>query len=185
MPQGPSPWVSSARWNQKTVFYDESARVPFIISCKGLTSGTVSRDLVHTGVDLIPTLCDYAGIPIPQGLPGISLKPDSGGPARKYVVCQNRFLQGAEIDGRIPMPTGRMVRSDRFKYCLYDEGDRRESLIDMEKDLGEMVNEAGNPAFEDVLMRHRAWIEEHAKRYGDDEALRMLDHVEKKPANNP
>ena len=50
------------RWNQKTVFYEESARVAFIISCKGLTSGTVSRDLVHTGVDLLPTLCDYAGI---------------------------------------------------------------------------------------------------------------------------
>ena len=166
------------RWNQKTVFYDESARVPLIIAHKGQTSSSVSNRLVNTGVDLLPTLCDYAGIPIPKGLPGLSLKTDEGEISREYVVCQNQFLQGAEVDGGIPKPTGRMVRSDRFKYCLYSEGERRESLVDMEKDPSEMVNQAGNPEFRDVLNRHRAFLKEFAERHKDEMALQMLVHVD-------
>ena len=56
------------RWNQKTVFYDEATRVPFILTYKGVEPA-VSDALVNTGVDLIPTLCDYAGIPIPPDSP--------------------------------------------------------------------------------------------------------------------
>lgn len=165
------------RWNQKTVFYDESSRVPFIITCKGVTSGTVSDELVNTGIDLFPTLCDYAGLPVPNGLPGVSLKPGSSRPARKYVVCQNHLVQGAKVDGRIPKPSGRMVRSDRYKYCLYSEGKRRESLVDMEKDPGEMANEVGDPDFERILREHRVMLREYAERHGDEEALRMLAEV--------
>ena len=44
------------------------------------------------------------------------------------------MVQGAEIDGRLPRPSGRMVRSERFKYCVYTEGERRESLVEMERD---------------------------------------------------
>ena len=35
-------------FNQKTVLYDESARVPLIITCKGRTSGGTSDALVNT-----------------------------------------------------------------------------------------------------------------------------------------
>ncbi len=66
-------------WNQKTVFYDEASRVPFIVSYKGTTPRGVARRLVHTGVDLIPTLCSYAGIPVPQGLAGLSMKDTANG----------------------------------------------------------------------------------------------------------
>jgi len=165
------------QWNQKTVFYDESARVPLIIAHKGRNCPRVSDRLVNTGVDLFPTLCDYAGIPKPKGLPGLSLKHPDGETLRKYVVCQNQFLQGAEVAGRIPKPTGRMVRSDRFKYCLYSEGERRESLVDMEKDPGETVNQAGNPEFKDALAKHRRFLREFAQRHNDEMALKMLMSV--------
>jgi len=166
------------KWNQKTVFYDESARVPLIVAHKRWTSPRVSARLVNTGVDLLPTLCDYAGIPKPRRLPGLSLKADEGKSSREYIVCQNQFLQGAKVGGRSPKPTGRMVRSDRFKYCLYSEGKRRESLVDMKEDPGEMVNQAGNPEFRGVLRRLRAFLREFAERHEDTVALRMLTHVE-------
>lgn len=168
---------SAHKWNQKTMFYDEAARVPFIIAYKGHTSATISDRLVQTGVDLIPTLCDYAGIPIPKGLPGLSMKADNNKEAREYIVCQNQFLQGASVDGRIPKPTGRMIRSDRFKYCLYSEGEQRESLIDMASDPAEMVNQAGNPAFKKTLEQHRAFLREFAKKHNDADALKMLNPV--------
>ncbi|MGC8792130.1 MAG: sulfatase family protein [Bryobacteraceae bacterium] len=136
-------------WNQKTVFYEEAARVPFIISYISVTRSLVSDRLVHTGVDLIPTLCDFAGLPKPDGLPGLSLYDTvlgkKGPDPRTYLVVCNKMVQGAPLDGRVPMPEGRMVRSQRYKYCVYSEGQRRESLMDLEQDSGEMVNLARDP----------------------------------------
>ncbi len=166
------------RWNQKTVFYDESARVPFIISWKGKTPKGISKTLLNTGVDVIPTICDFAGIGVPAGLPGRSFKDPALGRTpdwkREYVVSQNHMIQCAPVDGKDLKPHGRMVRSDRYKYCLYSEGQRRQSLVDMERDPGEMVNLADNPRFRDVLNRHRAFLKEHANRHNDRLALEML-----------
>ena len=169
------------RWNQKTVFYDESARVPLIVSYKGVTKPGTSDRLVQTGIDLIPTMCDYAGIDCPDDLPGISLKSIANGrksrDQRQYIVVSNKLAQGAPVDGVNPAPDGRMIRSDRFKYCLYDQGKRRESLVDMQKDPGEMVNHAANPAFAKELARHRGYLTRHAKKTGDQRALTMLEGV--------
>ncbi|MFQ5811186.1 MAG: sulfatase, partial [Armatimonadota bacterium] len=149
------------RWNQKTVLYDESALVPFILSQKGVTKSGTSDKLVQTGVDLIPTLCQYAGMDVPEGLKGVGLAEIANGGDvadwREYVVVCNKLAQGAPVDGVSREPDGRMVRSDRYKYCLYNDGERRESLVDMVKDPGEMVNQAPNPEFRPILEQHRAY----------------------------
>jgi arylsulfatase A-like enzyme len=152
------------RFNQKTVFYEEASRVPFILSYKGVTRPGVSDRLVQTGVDLIPTLCDYAGIPVPEGLPGLSLKDAANGKSdrdpREYVAVCNHMVQGGPVDGRVPTLEGRMIRSRRYKYCVYSDGQKRESLVDMEKDPGEMENLAENSAYLDILRRHRKMLAE-------------------------
>jgi choline-sulfatase len=153
-------------WNQKTVFYDESARVPLVISGKGITKRGTSDRLAHTGVDLLPTLCDYAGIAVPQELPGVSLR-DGVRDTRQCVVVSNRMVQGEPVDGRAPRPDGRMVRSRRYKYCVYSEGERRESLVDMEKDPGETVNLAEEPRLSGTLEGHRRLLAEWARTTGD------------------
>ena len=169
------------RWNQKTVFYDESARVPLIISRKGKTPKGTCDALVHTGVDLIPTLCDFAGIETPAGLPGRSLKPHAlGRPAgteRPYIVVSNRMVQCEAVDGVLMKPDGRMVRSRRYKYCLYSLGQRRESLVDMEADPGERVNLAGKPEAAETLRRHRDHLRQFARAHGDQVALAMLKRL--------
>jgi choline-sulfatase len=163
------------RWNQKTILFEEAARVPFVLSQKGVTRPGTSSRLVNTGLDLIPTLCDYAGIPIPGSLPGLSLKETANGnnaaDPRQYVVVSNRMVQGAEVDGRIPMPEGRMVRGQRYKYCAYSEGKHRESLVDLEKDPGEAVNLAGNPQYQRTLDQHRALLAEWCRRTHDSFAV--------------
>ncbi len=168
-------------WNQKTVFYDESSRVPFIISHKGATPSGVCDTLVHTGVDLIPTLCEFAGIDVPAGLPGQSLRAHALGrtPAedRPYVVISNHMVQCEPVDGVLWQPEGRMVRSRRYKYCLYSVGRRRESLVDMEADPGEMVNLAEKPDARETLLRHRGYLREFARRHSDRPALAMLEAV--------
>lgn len=158
-------------WNQKTILYEEAARVPFVVSCPGITKAGTSNRLVNTGIDLIPTLCDYAGITPPPDLPGLSLKDTANGKSltdpRKYVVVSDRLAQGAAVDGRIPKPDGRMLRAQRYKYCAYSEGQHRESLVDLEEDPGEMTNLAGDPKFAKLLAGHRAMLADWCRNTHD------------------
>ena len=136
--------------------------MPLIISRPGLTAVGTSDRIVQTGVDLIPTLCDYAGIPIPENLPGTSLKATANGldakDSREFVVVSNQMVQGAKVDGVTPQPEGRMLRSRRYKYCVYNLGEQRESLVDMQNDPGEMVNLAEDEQHRGVLNQHRRYL---------------------------
>ena len=68
-----------------------------------------------------------------------------------------------------------MVRSQRYKYCIYSEGERRESLVDMEADPDEMVNLAGDAEHADALEQHRGVLRAFAEQHQDQMALQMLD----------
>jgi len=158
-------------WNQKTVLYEESSNVPLIISVPETQNARTCNRLVNTGVDLLPTLCSLAGLPIADGLPGLSMKssveksdvPDP----RTYVVIQNKMIQGSPVDGQKPEPAGRMVRSNQFKYCVFDLGSRRESLVDLENDPGETVNLAGKTEYKEELERHRQYLREWCRTTKD------------------
>lgn len=159
-------------WNQKTVFNDESSRVPFIISPPRLRQSATSDRLVQTGIDLLPTLCDYAGIPVGTSVNGVSLRPTGEGRSpspdpRPFVVASNHLVQGMPILGVLPKPAGRMLRTERYKYCVYDQGERRESLVEMTRDPGELRNLAANPAFASVLAEHRQLLFEWSRATGD------------------
>jgi len=165
-------------WNQKTVFYEESVKVPLIMNFPGrIQAGSSSDQLVNLGVDILPTVCEFAGIERPANLPGISLHETALGqkkmPGREYVVSSNDLDQGGPIDGVTPRAQGRMVRSRRYKYCIYtcaDErikGAPRESLVDFEKDPGELVNLAADPAYGEVLAQHRAMLRTWCRQYKD------------------
>ncbi len=165
-------------FNQKTVFYEESVRVPLIISHKGRTPrGTCDR-LVNTGVDILPTMLDIAGIAVPDRLTGHSLQPLAlGKPVTRwpdYVVAQNHMDQTVAVGAVRPSAQGRMVRTQRYKYCLYSHGQYRESLVDLQADPGEMVNLAGNPDYHSVLVQHRGLLARFAREHNDTLAAALL-----------
>ena len=56
----------------KSFTYEEAARVPFIFQVPGRTrAGHVDdENLTSNGLDLLPTLCDLAGVATPPDLPG-------------------------------------------------------------------------------------------------------------------
>lgn len=158
-------------FNQKTVFLDESSRVPLIISAPGATHIGKSDRLTQIGIDLIPTLCDYAGITAPAVLPGRSFrtavedKPDRDAPG--YVVVSNHLVQGVPLLGVMMTPAGRMLRSERYKYSVYDQGKQRESLVNMEADPGETTNLAIDGKFAAVLNAHRRQLLEWSRTSKD------------------
>lgn len=174
------------QFNQKTVLYDESARVPLIIACKGRTTGATNDKLVNTGVDLLPTMLRFAGQEVPPKLPGRNLMPLAlGQPVaawRDYIVVENHMTQTGEVDGIRPELEGRMVRTDRFKYCLFSQGTRRESLIDMQTDPGEMNDLATDPEHRETLLRHRGLLAQFGKQHNDTLVTRLLaDNVKPVP----
>jgi len=167
---------ASHRLASKGLFYDESVKVPLIIKYPGVTpGGSVDQDhLVSTGLDILPTLCDYAEIKVPEHLLGKSLRQIAQGKPvtawRSYVASENSW--------------GRMIRSKRFKYCAYDSGATRESLIDMENDPGEMQNLSNSEKYEKVLDEHRRYLKEWLKLSGDT-AGSKYDPNAKPPKKKP
>ena len=172
-------------WNQKTVLYEESVRVPLIICPPGAKLGATADRLVQTGIDLLPTLCDFAGIDKPAGLAGLSQRAPAEGATgpdpRRYVVSSNHLVQGVALLGLTMKPAGRMLRSARYKYCVYDQGRQRESLVDLEKDPGERVNLAGDPAAAAILDEHRALLLAWSRERGD----KTFPFIAPDPAGNP
>lgn len=51
--------------------YEEAARIPVIVATSGLKAGGKTAALIET-VDIYPTLCELAGVPVPQKLDGLS-----------------------------------------------------------------------------------------------------------------
>ena len=183
--------VGAHRFNQKTVFYEESVRIPLILNWKGKTASATSDKLINVGVDILPTMFDCAGIEQPNRLPGRSILPLALGrpvePWREYLVSQNNLAQTGVVDGIKPTMEGRMVRTDRYKYCLYAHGKRREALYDMQEDPLETVNLAEDPKYRKVILEHRARLADFAEVRHDDLVPDLLaNDVEPRPfVKNP
>jgi arylsulfatase A-like enzyme len=137
-----------------------------------------SDKLVNTGIDVLPTMLASAGIEKPDRLPGRSLLPLALGlpvaPWRNYVIAQNHMAQAGKIDGFTPTMQGRMVRTDRYKYCAYSRGTRRESLVDMASDPGETTDLAGDPKYRDVLLEHREILTRFGREHNDPLVAELL-----------
>ncbi len=165
-------------FNQKTVFYEESARVPLILAWKGKTPAGTCDKLVNTGIDILPTLLDCTGVETPKKLPGRSVWPlalgQSIGGWRDHVVVQNNMSQTGEVDGLKPTMEGRMVRTERYKYCAYSRGIRRESLVDLQTDPGETNDLAADPKYRDVLRAHRALLVRFGREHNDPLVAELL-----------
>jgi len=133
--------------------YEESVKVPMIVSCPGrVTQG--NRDATHlvSGVDVMPTMCDYAGVKAPKHVQGRSLRPllEGKNPTwREFVVSDFRIH-------------GRVVRTPRYKYVSF-KGDPVEQLFDMKADPWETRNLYDQAA-------HAATLKDHRKLLADFEA---------------
>ncbi len=157
------------KWNQKTLFYEETARVPFIISGKGITKpGSVDEEhLIATGTDIFPTVCDYANAEQPADLRGLSLRPLAEG---KPVEWRDQLVSENDLSpayGKSAGVVGRMLRTKDYKYVAYSTGKLRERLNDMRTDPGEMNNLAVDPAYKGVLQDHRERLAEELKKTND------------------
>jgi iduronate 2-sulfatase len=124
-------------WGKNTLF-EESTRIPLIVSIPGKAAGAVATQLVEA-VDLYPTLSELCGLPAPQGAEGTSFAPllDDPGRAWKTAVFANVFRPASTL--------GRSVRTARYRYTEWG-GSGAAELYDLEADPGEVTNLAADPS---------------------------------------
>lgn len=115
--------------------YRELVEVPLAICWPGVIGGGRVSDELVSNVDLLPTLCDLAGVSRPESVQGTSFRPLLQGRTpdrwREFVIAEYHSKQ------RWANPI-RMVQTKRWKYVRY----RRwgEELYDMERDPDELRN---------------------------------------------
>jgi len=137
---------SSHRMEHKTAPYEEAAGIPLIICQPDAPQGvTDETHLASNGLDLYPTVCDYAGIEVPAHITGMSLRP----------VVEGGDLPRPREYVKVESEIGIMIRTDRLKYLRCYEGERAEQLYDLHNDPYETRNAANDPGLRDELQRHR------------------------------
>lgn len=114
----------------KNLPYDECQRVPFIFCGRGIAPGQRDNSLVCNGTDLLPTICQLAGIPLPAHTDGLSLAPRVLG---RSETPQRQALY-TEGDGFLNVISG------TNKYTLFDGKNSGEMYIDLKSDNGELKN---------------------------------------------
>jgi arylsulfatase A-like enzyme len=148
--------VAAHRWAAKLSLYEESVSVPFAVTWFGRTrENVVDREHLVSGLDVLPTLCDYAGASVPSACQGRSVRPLVEG---RPVDWRTMVVTELDPDPKRPERTGRMLCTGRYKYNLFSYGARNEQLFDLETDPGETVNLAGRMDRQAELDRHRALL---------------------------
>ena len=124
-------------WSKHNLLHT-SKHAPLIISAPGLEQNIKTDGIVEL-VDIYPTLCDLAGISLPQQLEGNSMvslmkDPKQAGKNAAYTRWRN----------------GASVTTTDFSYTEWDNKQRM--LFDHRKDPNENVNVAENPEYKEKVV---------------------------------
>lgn len=135
------------RMEHKTALYEESAGIPFMVMWKNQIKGgrVDSTHLISNGLDLLPTVCDFAGIKAVADPRGRSVRP---------------LLEQTKTDWRkslgVETEIGRMVvTEDKLKYIKYDAVGIEEQLIDLKSDPYEMTHVTNDNKYKTKLKKVR------------------------------
>jgi arylsulfatase A-like enzyme len=142
---------------QKLSLFEESARVPLLISAPGFekAAGKKAQGLVEL-VDLYPTLLDLTGLKdkAPANLDGISLRP----------LLDNPDSKGKKkLAYTITRSSGESIRTDRYRYNRW--GKEGEELYDHQTDPKEFTNLVGMEQHSETLKRLRALLETKNEKF--------------------
>jgi len=138
----------------KRVAYEESIRVPLLVSGPGVRNrGRVISDLV-LNVDLAPTLLELGGAAIQSSMHGRSLAPLLAG---EDVPWRSSFLYEYYVEhGKPAIPTMLGVRTRDWKYTQYPNILDFEELYHLAEDPHELNNLADDPSARGKLGELRA-----------------------------
>jgi iduronate 2-sulfatase len=135
--------------------FEESSRVPFLVVAPGAAKGAAVKTPV-SHLDLFPTLAELCGVEKPANLQGQSLVPmlkDTSATGRGWALTQvarggglNRATVTSDIGSEGRRYFGYTLRTPRWRYTEWDEGQQGLELYDHDADPRELTNLGKNPA---------------------------------------
>ncbi len=131
---------------RKFALWEEATRAPLMWVVPGVTPKGVICDATVDFMSVYPTLCDLAGLPIPQHCDGVSIKSLLKDPSSKWdrpAITTHGFQRHA-------------VRSATHRYIKYEEGS--EELYDEKLDPYEWKNLAGDPKHAATMETLQQWL---------------------------
>lgn len=148
--------------------FEQAAHAPLIISAPWLTGAKTASPSEF--IDIFPTLCELASVPVPSHLHGTSLVPVMKNPAvsvKTYAVSQYPRSGPKAESERLGYASnnymGYSIRTNRYRYTLWMGDNYRSNqpfkkeqvvgaeLYDYKKDRLEKVNVAEEPKYQVVV----------------------------------
>ncbi len=180
----------------KQLYYERSVGVPLLISGPGIPQQVQCEHPVSL-MDLFPTTCALAGLPIPEGLDGIDfsdaiLNPSTSDSPRRYAPSAS-YRYGVRINYNTtpedtPCSAWRCVRDSDWKYVEVEGGEPL--LFHLTEDPKEQINLAGKPEYSErcremkmELFRNFSWQTVHQSLAAD--RRRIPDFLSGLPPGTP
>ncbi len=136
---------SHGLFGKQNLYDDAGIRVPMVFSGVNIPKGQRKSDICYSA-DIFPTMCELAGIAVPESVTGLS---QAGS-----VMGNSEYLRQ---DGYFAyMDHVRAVRDKRYKlieYCV--NGERHTQLFDLQNDRYECIDISTDPMNAHIIMRLR------------------------------
>ena len=144
---------------QKQHLFEESTRVPFIISVPWMNkqNGKATKYITEL-LDLYPTLAELSGLKAPKNLHGASLVPLLKNPSTDEWTKELAFT--------ISRNGGESIRTHNWRFTHWGFGSGGMELYDLRNDPGEFTNLANDPKYKKPLKKLKAQLESKRKEAG-------------------
>jgi arylsulfatase A-like enzyme len=134
----------------KSFPYEEACNVPLIISFpKELKRDKLDDTHLVSGLDIVPTICDFAGAQIPENAKGWSIRSIASGKNDKW-----RDFVVLELN----QDRGRVLRTNDYKLITFRD-EPKFLFFDMKNDPGETKNLALEEDYQELIETHIKQLE--------------------------
>lgn len=166
-------------WSKHTNF-ETDTRVPLLVRIPGEANGTATDSIIEM-VDLYPTLCDLAGIPIPSHCQGRSFAGLFDSPRSQHrTSAYSAYPADGNVSEKIAsgmvapgtqrptaMATGHSIRFGNYRYTEWrpqpNQAATAAVLTDLDADPDETTNVADQPEHAVALQMGQQQLAQHIK----------------------
>ena len=166
-------------WFDKRWMYEESFRMPFMISYPKLIQPKTTNSNLLLNIDFAPTMLELAGISVPEDMQGTSFVSQlhSNSPEVRDAVYYHYY----EYPKWHKVQPHYGIRTNRFKLIHFYYSMDEWELYDLNSDPNEMNNLYANPKYKKLIKQLKKKLKALQVEYKDDMSLdemrRMTDIV--------